>query len=151
MKMDDQPVLSLNDVKKVLEQRKKQKVKQRFFDSAERFLSRKQLEDHFKHRLENTIPTGKKYRVLRKMSQLFDNKRIIKNYRLTQCFISTIRDYNRRLRKFNAKDYEDRKLAYNERIKNHFKILKKFWKSTNYTIKFGKKHSQVALLKTSRK
>lgn len=150
MKMADQPVLSLNDVREVLEQHRKQKAKSSLRDAAGRALARSELEDQFKHKLENAIREGGKYRVLKKMARLFDEKTNVKNYKLVQCFIPTIRGLNGRRRKFSEHDYKDRKSFYDddEKINNHFKGLKKYWETLGYTVKFGKYSSRVALTKT---
>ena len=149
MKMDDQRILSLNDVREVLEQHRKQKAKRWLPDAATRFLAREELEYRLKHKLENAIPRGGKYRVSRRMARIFDNEKSVNNYQLVQCFTPTVLGNSGRLRKFSEKDYKSRKFSHkdDEKMKNHFKMLNKFWKNIGYVARFGKYHSKIVLIK----
>ncbi len=149
MKIHDQPLLSLNDVREVIKQHNKQEAKRWLFNAAARFMGRKEWEHKLKHKLESTIPKEPKCRVLRKMARLFDNEKIVNNYQLVQCFIPTMRGNNRRLRKFSEKDYKSRKSDHkdDEKLKNRFKMLNKFWKNIGYATRFGKYQSKIVLIK----
>lgn len=142
MKLDDKPLLSVNDVREVVKEFRK-KTERSLSTTAARYIARKNLESEIKHRLENSIPTGGKYRVLRKMARLFDKEKVVSNYQLVQCFKATTRGNNRRLRKFSKKDYYDGKIKYDERLTNRFKQLKRFWRGLDYAITFSKHQSRI--------
>ncbi len=147
MKMINVPLLSLGDVREVLKEHRKQKVKQGLSDTAARFLDRKKWEYQIKHKLELAIPTGRRYRVLRKMACLFDKESSVENYKLARCFTRKLRGHNNNLRKLKMEDYLIKKTKYDEQIRNRFKILNCYLKGTNYVARFGKHRSKIVSLK----
>ncbi len=117
---NNQLLFSRNDIKEIHQKHEESKTK--LPAVASRFISRKSLE----HQLADAIPRGGKNKVLRRMAKLFDESKVVENYKLAQDINPTIRGNAGLLRKRSKKDYLYDKEKYDERIKNHFRGLKKY-------------------------
>lgn len=136
MKIDNNtPLLSLNDFKSVVNEYKEDKIRHKLSNSANRFL--------LQHQLSSAIPKGRKYKKLKRMAKLFDSKNTVDNYLLAYCINRKIKNNRSLKRKLTKKDYRLKKVEYDEKIKNHFKILNKHWKPLGYLIRFKKDKSKT--------
>lgn len=126
-------------------------MKKRISDAASRFLSVKTNEYRIKHQLENAIPNGKKYKILRRMARLFDKSPSVENYRLFQTFNKKVRNDRRQLKKPSQKDYNYKKDYYDIQIRNRFKKLNELWKPLGRKVRFRQKKSHIILARKSQK
>jgi len=83
------------------------------------------------------IPDGGKYTVARRMAKHFSKKAIVPNYILASCITPTVQK-----KKFTKHIYVNKKSEYNDMIKNRLRILNKYLKKLNFTIKFNTHNCQ---------
>jgi len=114
-------------------------------DAAFRFWSVKSNEYRSRHQLENAIPKGKKYKILKRMARLFDKYHRVENYKLTQCSNHKIRNFKGKLKTISKKEYGYKKTYYDQEIRNRFKILNRYWKFLGYKSHYRKKISFLSV------
>lgn len=113
-----------------LVRRNKQKERQLSLSgAAKRLLSTK-------FPISSQIPKGKRYRVHRKMSRLFDQDRKVANYRLAGCIKSRLLDNRNIPKKFTKSDYYcAAKKKYDNSLRNYFRTLNRFLRISGYRVK----------------
>ena len=124
--------------------KKQYKKEQSLSSIARRFLNWKSYE----YILQDAIPKGRKYKVIRKMARLFNMERKVDNYRLARCVMPVVRNQRGTYIKFRKKDYDAKKSYYDTKLKNHFKVARKYWKRIGYTVRFHGEYSCVVSLKS---
>lgn len=92
-----------------------------------------------------TVPSNdKQYKVAKKMlNELLSNNMQAQNYLLAQCITPTIVGSNYKRHRFRLGDYKSDKTAYDVRIKNCFKTIRKRIKHLGYTVKFNAQFSEI--------
>ena len=138
------PVLSVQDVREILKDHRTEKIKKSMSEAAARFIDRRKWEYQTKHKLELVVPKGGKYKVTRKMARLFDREINIENYKLAQCLKYKLINN----KKLNKRDYEFGKTKYDEKIRNHLKVLNRFLKPINRVARYRRLSSRIVLLKS---
>lgn len=86
----------------------------------------------FEGKFLSVIPKGGKYRIHRRMAELFENKESVRAYLLARCVQPTIET-----KKLRFKDYKARHIEYDKRIRNSIRILNRYLVPTGYEIKFS--------------
>lgn len=94
------------------------------------------LKDVNRSNLTSMIPKGGKYKVVRRITKLFNDKSKVANWKISACITPTFT----KGKKFSKKNY-NQSLHY-PRIKNRSVTIKKYWENAGYTIKVQRDFSE---------
>ncbi|OGH18710.1 MAG: hypothetical protein A3F31_00575 [Candidatus Levybacteria bacterium RIFCSPHIGHO2_12_FULL_38_12] len=96
-------------------------------------------------RLLQVLPKGSRGKTLKKIANLilfsyFSQKESVNNFHIAQCLKKR---WNTQSGKLTRRIYKSRKTELDEKVKNRFRTLKKYWKSMGYDIEFNKERSKI--------
>lgn len=92
--------------------------------------------------LLESIPGGGKYKVPRKIAELFQSKDEIDNFYLAKCLKIKLQQNNKTVVLTKTR-YKANKEKYDRQIKNCLRTIRKKWKPLGYSIQYRKEKSKV--------